>query len=97
LAPGFETVVKGEFAMKFMVGIRFRVFVDNPMVRSLIPAQQARESELREQGIVESLHISFDGSTGWIVMQGASEAEVRQALASLPLFPYMDTDMTLLR
>lgn len=81
---------------RFMVGIIFLRFYDDPMIRPLLPAQQSRVKELENLNIIESFYISYDGSTGWIVMRG-EEAEVRRAVESLPLYPHMEVGFTPLR
>jgi muconolactone delta-isomerase len=63
-------------------------------IAARVPAEQARIKELSEQGVVDSLYLAADRSRVWIVLQGKSQAEVEQALASLPLHPYMNVELT---
>ena len=61
-------------------------------IQPLVPDEQARVKELREQGIVEELFLAADRSRGWFVMQGDSEDAIREATASLPLFQVLGGD-----
>jgi muconolactone delta-isomerase len=80
--------------MKIMVSTGFQG--SSGEIQALIPQEQAHIKALMERGIVEALYISADRSHVWIVMQGESEEQVRQALQSLPLYPYMQPEITLL-
>lgn len=66
-------------------------------MNALIPQEQAHIKVLREQGIVEALYISAEHPYVWIVMQGESKEFIQQTLQSLPLYPYMQTEITPLR
>jgi muconolactone delta-isomerase len=81
-------------SMKFMVSAGFRGSSEER--RALIPQEQAHIKALMERGIVEALYISADQPHVWIVMQGESEELVLQELQSLPLYPYMQPEITLL-
>jgi muconolactone delta-isomerase len=63
-------------------------------VLSLIPAERERVRELREEGTLEALYLATDRSGGWLVMRGASLEWIEDALASLPLHPYLDLELT---
>jgi muconolactone delta-isomerase len=80
--------------MKIMVSTGFQG--SSAEIQALIPQEQAHIKALMEREIVEALYISADRSHVWIVMQGESEEQVRQALQSLPLYPYMQPEITLL-
>jgi muconolactone delta-isomerase len=80
--------------MKIMVSTGFQG--SSGEIQALIPQEQAHIKALMEGGIVEALYISADRSHVWIVMQGESEELVLQALQSLPLYPYMQPEITLL-
>jgi muconolactone delta-isomerase len=66
-------------------------------VLSLIPAERERVRELSEEGTLEALYLAADRAGGWIVMRGPSLAWVERALASLPLHPYLDFEMTVIQ
>ena len=80
--------------MKIMVSTGFQGSLGE--IQAIIPQEQAHIKALMERGIVESIYISADRSHVWIVMQGESEELVLQALQSLPLYPYMQPEITLL-
>jgi muconolactone delta-isomerase len=60
---------------------------------SLIPAERERVAELRADGTLEALYLAADRSGGWIVMQGPSLEWIEEALATLPLYPYLDIEL----
>ena len=78
--------------MKFMVSTGFQGSVEER--NALIPEEQAHIKALREKGIVEVLYISSDHPYVWIVMQGDSKEFILQTLQSLPLYPYMQPEIT---
>ena len=78
--------------MKFMVSTGFQGSAEE--IGTFIPQEQAHIKTMRDSGIVEALYISSDRSHVWIVMQGESEKLVRQALQSLPLYPFMRPEIT---
>ncbi|MGZ3611193.1 MAG: muconolactone Delta-isomerase family protein [Ktedonobacteraceae bacterium] len=78
--------------MKFMVSTAFRGSTEER--NALIPQEQAHIRALREKGIVEALYISADHPYVWIVMQGESKEFIQQTLQSLPLYPYMQPEIT---
>ena len=78
--------------MKFMVSTGFQGSAEER--NALIPQEQAHIKALREQGIVEALYISADHPYVWIVMQGESKEFIEQTLQSLPLYPYMQPEIT---
>ncbi|MEA2582050.1 MAG: hypothetical protein QOF33_135, partial [Thermomicrobiales bacterium] len=51
---------------------------------------------LCEQGTLGAPYLAADRSGGWVAMQGPSIQWIEAALASLPLHPYMDVDLTAL-
>jgi muconolactone delta-isomerase len=79
--------------MEFMISARFRP-QDQTEILARILQEQARIKELKEQGIEEALYISSDLSQVWIVMQGESQGQVQKSLESLPLYPYMEVEVT---
>jgi muconolactone delta-isomerase len=66
-------------------------------IAALVPAEQARVKTLTEQGLMETGYLAADGSGGWMVLQGESEEQIRQTMATLPLHPYMELEYTPLR
>lgn len=45
--------------------------------------------DLHEAGTLEILSLAGDRAQGWLVLQGENEAAIAEALASLPMHPYM--------
>ena len=78
--------------MKFMVSSGFQGSAEER--NALIPQEQAHVKALKEKGIVEALYISADRPYVWIVMQGESQEFIQQTLQSLPLYPYMQPEIT---
>lgn len=74
--------------MRYMVKFTFSQEADAEF-KALIPAEYDRVAELKSQGILEELYLAADHSEGWLVMQGKAQEEVAEAVASLPLFRYM--------
>ena len=58
-----------------------------------VPAEQARIRELTGQGMVEALYIAQAQDRVWLVLQGETEEDVRQAVASLPLHAYATVEL----
>jgi muconolactone delta-isomerase len=59
-------------------------------ITALIPKEQAHVRELRENGTIEELYLSYEnGGIGWIVMKGESKEEIQKAMEAFPLHPYM--------
>jgi muconolactone delta-isomerase len=79
--------------MRFMVRFVHRA-PDSEEVLALIPAERNRVRELSAEGTLEALYLAADRSNGWIGMKGSSLERVEEALASLPLYPYLDFDLT---
>ncbi len=77
--------------MRFMA---YFTFIPDPSIPSLVPAERARLKTLADQGTVQALYLAADNTCGWLVMTGSSRQEVEQALASLPLHPYMQLVLT---
>ena len=78
--------------MRFMVSAAFQGPAEER--NALIPQEQAHIKTLREKGIVEALYISAGRQYVWIVMQGESKELIQQTLQSLPLYPYMQPEIT---
>jgi len=85
--------------MQFMASISFDTA--RPVeVEQLLPAEQARVRELQQQGILDALYVP-DGSGApaglWVVFNGDSRDAVQRVIENLPLYPYMQVDLTPLR
>ena len=78
--------------MKWMVTVRF-VHGQREERAALLPAEQAHVRELTAQGVIEAIHVPVDRSRVWLLMQGESQDRIEQALASLPLYPYMALEL----
>ena len=65
-------------------------------VMALMPAEQARTKELMDQGIAEPAEMAADRSTLWAVWNCASQDEVEKTLQTLPMYEYLNTDITAL-
>jgi muconolactone D-isomerase len=78
--------------MEFLVRAENRLPVDTPEEErgSLRKAERARAQELRDAGVLKRLW-RVPGSTAWIGLFEAPDAtELHDALASLPLFPWLE-------
>jgi muconolactone delta-isomerase len=82
--------------MRFMVRFTFPE-PGSEEIASRIPDERAKIRQLIDDGTVETLYLAADRSGGWIAMRGPSLARVEAALASLPLHPYMDVELTALQ
>ena len=85
--------------MQFMASISFDPARHNE-VEQLLPAEQARVRELQQQGVLDALYVP-DGSGApaglWVVFNGDSRDAVQHVVEDLPLYPYMQVDLTPLR
>ena len=63
-------------------------------VMAVMPAEEARGRELVEQGIAEEAEIAADQSTYWTVWNCASEDEVQEVLRTLPMYKFVNVDVT---
>jgi len=66
-------------------------------VQALIPAELARTKELAEQGISEAVYVAADRSGAWEVWNCESEKAVEEIKKTMPLHPYLNTEITLLQ
>jgi muconolactone delta-isomerase len=78
--------------MKWLVTVRF-VDGQREEPAALLPAEQAHVRELTAQGMIEAIHVRVDRSRVWLVAQGESQDRIEQALASLPLYPYLALEL----
>ena len=85
--------------MQFMASISFDT-ARRGEVEQLLPAEQARVRELQQQGVLDALYVP-DGSGApaglWVVFNGDSRDAVQRVIEDLPLYPYMQVDLTPLR
>ena len=79
--------------MKYLVTSRLNQ-APTDSILSLIPAEIARGKELDAQGIRLKLYVAADQSGAWQIYQGNTQADVQQAIASLPLYPFVTTTIT---
>ena len=52
--------------------------------------------ELTEQGLIAAVYVAADQSNAWAVWNVDSEAALEEAHNSLPLHPYMSSEITVL-
>ncbi len=65
-------------------------------VMALIPAEQAKVKELTEQGLVAAMYLAADQTAAWMVWNVDSQAVLEEKHNTLPLQPYMNTEITVL-
>ncbi len=65
-------------------------------VQALIPAEQAKVKELAEQGLIAAVYLAADQSGAWIVWNADSQAALEEAHNTLPLHPYINSEITVL-
>jgi hypothetical protein len=82
--------------MQWMVRFTF-VEGQQEAIAARVPAEQAHVRTLIEQGLMETGYLTADRSGGWMVLRGESEDQVRQTMATLPLYPYFKLEYTQLR
>ena len=79
--------------MKFMVTVTFNQ-KPNDELRALIPAEQSRIKELVTQGVMQNGYMAAGRSKIWLIMQGESQDIVQAALKLLPLYKFMNVEIT---
>ncbi len=65
-------------------------------VQALIPAEMAKVKELTEQGLIAAVYVAADRSGAWMVWNVDSQAALEEAHSTLPLHPYLNSEITLL-
>ena len=65
-------------------------------VQALIPAEIAKVKELTEQGLIFAVYMAADLSSVWVVWDVDSQAALEETHTTLPLHPYMNSEITLL-
>lgn len=61
---------------------------------ALVEQERAQVARLIEEGRMEQILLAADRSRGWLVLRAASEAEAREAVATLPFYPSMHIEVT---
>jgi muconolactone delta-isomerase len=72
----------------YLINIELTKPFDQELV-SLVPAERQRVAELAAQGLVKAGYMRSDTRGAYLIMQAGSEAEVRAALESLPMYRFM--------
>jgi len=65
-------------------------------VQALIPAEMAKVKELTEQGLLAAVYVAADQSGAWMVWNVDSQAALEEAHNTLPLHPYLNSEITVL-
>ena len=69
-------------------------------VEQTLPAEQVRVRELMQQGVLSALYVP-EGSGApaglWAIFEGQSRDAVQRVIESLPLYPFMQLELTRLR
>lgn len=81
--------------MRFMVKATWNQPLDETIM-ALLPAEEARAAELAVQGVMEALYLPADQSGAWTVWHCKSHDEVQEIAQTLPLYKFLDFDVTLL-
>lgn len=76
----------------YIINIELTKPFDQELV-ALVPAERQRVAELAAQGLVTAGYMRSDTRGAYLIMQAASEAEVRAALESLPMYPFMKCEI----
>ena len=62
-------------------------------VQALIPAEIAKAKELTEQGLIAAVYVAADQSGAWMVWNVDSQAALEETHNTLPLHPYMNSEI----
>jgi len=79
--------------MRYLVTSKLKQLPTDAII-ALIPAEIARGKELEAQGRRLQLFVAADQSAAWQIYHGDSELDVRQAIETLPLHPFVETTIT---
>jgi muconolactone delta-isomerase len=79
--------------MRFMLKATWKQPLDETMM-ALLPAEEARADELAEQGILEALYLPADQSGAWTVWRCESQDEVQEIAQTLPLYKFLNFEIT---
>ena len=81
--------------MRFLIKSTFKAPPTDEAM-ALIPAEKARSQELADQGVREALYTAADRSAVWFVWNCDSHEAVEETLQSLPMYDFLDFEVTLL-
>lgn len=79
--------------MRFMLKATWKQPFDETAT-TLMEAEEARAEELAEQGVMEALYLPADQSGAWSVWRCQSLDHVRQIARTLPLYPFLNFEIT---
>ena len=79
--------------MRFLTKETFKTQPTAEVEAELMPAEIAKVKELMEQGLIEAVHTAIDLTAAWIVWNVDSEAALESTHATLPLHPYMNSEI----
>lgn len=79
--------------MRFLTKETFKTQPTVEVEEALMPAEIAKVKELMEQGLIEAVHTAVDLSVAWIVWNVDSEAALGETHTTLPLAPYMNSEI----
>ena len=77
---------------RYMVAFSWK----SPPDLTLAGAEHQRVEELIKEGRMEQVLLAEDRTRGWLVMLARDESEALSAAATLPFYPSMRTETTLL-
>jgi muconolactone delta-isomerase len=76
--------------MKYVIEFTTKANIDRSEFMRLVPAEGKRVHELNKQGIIEAPLLKKDKSGGYLVCEAKDEAQMHEALQSLPLYNFLD-------
>ena len=65
-------------------------------VQALMPGEMAKVKELTERGLISAFYIAADRSSAWMVWNVDSQATLKEIHTTLPLHPYLNSEITVL-
>jgi len=65
-----------------------------PEIIALIPAEVEHGKMLDAAGIREQLYVAADQSRAWQIYRGETLEKVRAIVATFPLYPYLNVNIT---
>jgi muconolactone delta-isomerase len=80
--------------MRFIVHLKIEPSTTKQEITELLPAEQARVEELKEQGILETFYLSHTMMDVWGIYTGDSLDTVQAAVESLPFYKFMTAEYT---
>lgn len=76
----------------FVVTVRLRKPYEE--IQHLGPAEGQRVRELTAAGLITRLLLRADATGAWLFMQAYDEKTIADAVASLPMYPHMNVEIT---